>query len=78
MDRSTEATLSTYDTWTQPSRLQEIYHFHRQKFRLTTRAFDSKCGLIATWLTLILVMWQWQWWTTLLSQHGFRLRGVQP
>ena len=27
MDRSTRATLSTYDTWIHVSRLQKIYHF---------------------------------------------------
>ena len=77
MDRSTKATLSTYNTWIQLSRLQKIYQFQSLKLRCTTIAFDSKCGLNATGQSLILVMWQWRWWTTLLSQHGFRLRGVQ-
>ena len=36
MDRSTKATLSTYNTWIQLSRLQKIYHFQSLKLRLTT------------------------------------------
>ena len=31
VDRSTKATLSTYNTWIQVSRLQKIYHFQRKK-----------------------------------------------
>ena len=31
VDRSTRATLSTYNTWIQVSRLQKIYHFQRKK-----------------------------------------------
>ena len=34
MDRSTKATLSTYNTWIQISRLQKIYHFHCLKLEL--------------------------------------------
>ena len=37
MDRSTKATLSTYNTWIRLSRLQKIYHFQRLKLRLTTK-----------------------------------------
>ena len=37
MDRSTKATLSTYNTWIQISRLQKIYHFQSLKLRLTTK-----------------------------------------
>ena len=36
MDRSTRATLSTYNTWIQVSRLQKIYHLPSLKLRLTT------------------------------------------
>ena len=36
MDRSTKATLSTYNTWIQISRLQKIYHFQSLKLRLAT------------------------------------------
>ena len=31
VDRSTKATLSTYNPWIQLSRLQKIYHFQHQK-----------------------------------------------
>ena len=37
MDRSTKATLSTYNTWIQLSRLQKVYRFHRLKLRFTTK-----------------------------------------
>ena len=37
VDRSTKATLSTYNTWIQISRLQKIYHFQSLKLRLTTK-----------------------------------------
>ena len=37
MDRSTKATLSTYNPWIQVSRLQKIYHFQGLKLRLTTK-----------------------------------------
>ena len=36
MDRSTEATLSTYNTWIQLSRLQKIYHFQSLKLEVAT------------------------------------------
>ena len=35
MDRSTKATLSTYNTWIQLSRLQKIYHFQSLQLRLS-------------------------------------------
>ena len=38
MDRNTKATLSTYNTWIQISRLQKIYRFHNLKMRLATAA----------------------------------------
>ena len=37
MDRSTKATLSTYNTWIQLSRLQKIYHFQGLKLRLAAK-----------------------------------------
>ena len=76
MDRSTKATLSTYNTWIQLSRLQKIYHFQSPKLRLAAELLAA-ARLECNWASLFLVMWQWKWWTTLLSQHGFRLRGVQ-
>jgi hypothetical protein len=33
VDRSTKATLNTYNTQIQLSRLQKIYHLHRVKLR---------------------------------------------
>ena len=36
MDRSVKATLSTYNTWMQLSRLQRIYRLQYLKLRLTT------------------------------------------
>ena len=36
MDRGTEATLSTYTTWIQVSRLQKSEHSQRKKLRITT------------------------------------------
>ena len=59
MDRSTKATLSTYNTWIQLGRLQKIYHSQSLKLRFTTLAFNSSSGLNATGPILILVMWQW-------------------
>ena len=48
MDRSTKATLSTYNTQIQLSRLQKIYHFQSQKFSLTTEAFSGNSDSHAT------------------------------
>jgi hypothetical protein len=59
VDRSTKATLSTYNTWIQLGRLQKIYHSQSPKLRFTTFAFNSCGGLNATGPILILVMWQW-------------------
>ena len=36
MDRSTRATLNTYNTWIQLSRLQKVYHFQSLKLRFAT------------------------------------------
>ena len=77
VDRSTRATLSTYNTWIQVSRLQKIYHFQRKKLRFTTTLLSVAMVKLQKGRDLIVVMCQRKWWTTLLSQHGFRLRGVQ-
>ena len=37
MDRSTRATLNTYNTWIHLSRLQKIYHFQCKKVNVTAR-----------------------------------------
>ena len=49
VDRSTKATLSTYNTWIQLSRLQKIYHPQSLKLRLTTEAFDGRQWLAHNW-----------------------------
>ena len=48
MDRSTKATLSTYNTWIQISRLQKIYHSHRPKlyFFMVTVEMQNKITVI--------------------------------
>ena len=38
VDRITKATLNTYNTWIQLSRLQKIYHFQSLNLRLATQA----------------------------------------
>ena len=47
MDRSTKATLSTYNTWIQLGRLQKIYHFHCPKWLFTAEAVASSSSLNA-------------------------------
>ena len=42
VDRSTKATLSTYNPWIQVSRLQKIYHFQRWKLRFTKYTLPFK------------------------------------
>ena len=54
MDRSTKATLSTYNTWIQLSRLQKIYRSQCLKLRFTTKAFNGRSSLNATGHTYIL------------------------
>ena len=77
VDRSTKVTLNTYNTWIQFSRLQRIYHFHWRKLNIIKLVINNTHNVNAARPILSLIMSQWQWWTTLLSQHGFRLRGVQ-
>ena len=77
MDRSTKATLSTYNTWIQLSRLQKIYHFHSMKLRCATPDLTLIVDSVQQCQDLIFAMLPWKQWTTLLSQRGFRLRGVQ-
>ena len=77
VDRSTKATLSTYNTWIQVSRLQKIYHFQRKKLWFATVLLTAVMASTQEGRDLTVVLSQKKWWTTLLSQHGFRLRGVQ-
>ena len=42
VDRSTKATLNTYNTWSQLSRLQMIYRSQHLKLRLPPRTFNGK------------------------------------
>ena len=48
VDRSTKATLSTYNTWIQLSRLQKIYHFQKSKLSIATRTFNGNNSSYAT------------------------------
>ena len=77
VDRSTRATLNTYNTWIHLSRLQTIYHFHYTKLNRIIWIFTKTNDMGAAVPILIVIVSLWRWWTTLLSQHGFRLRGVQ-
>ena len=49
MDRSVKATLSTYNTWMQLSRLQRIYRFQYLKLWLTTHTFDGGRRFVRSW-----------------------------
>ena len=42
VDRSTKATLGTYNPWIQLSRLQKIYHFQHKKLRFTKLTLPLK------------------------------------
>jgi hypothetical protein len=77
VDRSTRATLSTYNTWIQVSRLQRTYQPHCLKLRRPAKHLSATAGELQLSRDLMVAMSQRAWWTTLLSQHGFRLRGVQ-
>ena len=44
VDRSTKATLSTYNTWIHVSRLQKIYHFQSLKLWLTTKPLTAEAA----------------------------------
>ena len=56
MDRSTKATLSTYNTWIQLSRLQKIYHFQSLKLRLATKPLAVEAARMQQGRDLMLVM----------------------
>ena len=56
MDRSTRATLSTYNTWIQVSRLQKIYHLPSLKLRLTTTPLAVVVARMQQGRDLMLVM----------------------
>ena len=43
MDRSTRATLSTYNTWIHSNRLQAIYYNQCFKLKISHHAFNSSC-----------------------------------
>ena len=56
MDRSTKATLSTYNTWFQLNRLQRIYHFHNSEFKTPTTALVVVAAQMQQGLDLMIVM----------------------
>ena len=77
MDRSTRATLSTYGTWIQVSRLQKIYHFQSLQLRLTTQTFNGNRGSYAAGPRPNVCHVTMKTVDNTASHHGFRLRGVQ-
>ena len=56
VDRSTKATLSTYNTWIQLSRLQKVYHFQSLKLRLATQPLTVDVVRMQQGRDLMLVM----------------------
>ena len=56
MDRSTKATLNTYNTWIQLSRLQKIYHFQSLKLRLSAKPLTVEAADMQQGRDLMLVM----------------------
>ena len=56
MDRSTKATLSTYGTWIQVSRLQKIYRNQRLQLRLATKPLAVTVVHVQQGRDLIFVM----------------------
>ena len=56
VDRSTKATLSTYNTWIQLSRLQKVYHFHSLKLRFATQPLTVDMAHMQQGRDLMLVM----------------------
>jgi hypothetical protein len=56
VDRSTKATLSTYNTWIQLSRLQKVYHFQGLKLRLATQPLAVEVVRMQQGRDLMLVM----------------------
>ena len=56
MDRSTRATLSTYNTWIQISRLQKVYHIQSLKLSLATEPLTVDVVRMQQGRDLMLVM----------------------
>jgi len=56
VDRSTKATLSTYNTWIQISRLQKVYHIQSLKLRLATEPLTVDVVRMQQGRDLMLVM----------------------
>ena len=77
MDRSTRATLSTYNAWIHVSRLQKIYQPHCPILQKPAQPVSAGAGGMQLKKTCSYCHVAEGLWTTLLSQHGFRLRGVQ-
>ena len=56
MDRSTRATLSTYGTWIQVSRLQKIYRNQCLQLRLSTEPLTARVAHTHLGRNLMFVM----------------------
>jgi hypothetical protein len=56
VDRSTKATLSTYNPWIQVSRLQKIYHFQHKKLIFTKHTLPFKLVHMQKGRDLMLVL----------------------
>ena len=56
VDRSTKATLSTYNTWIQISRLRKVYHIQSLKLRLATEPLTVDVVRMQQGRDLMLVM----------------------
>ena len=56
MDRSTKATLGTYNTWIQLSRLQKVYRVQSLKLRLPTAPLTVDVVRMQQGRDLMLVM----------------------
>ena len=56
VDRSTKATLSTYNTWIQLSRLQKIYHPQSLKLQLAAKPLTAGATHIQLGRSLFVVM----------------------
>merc|ERR1719162_718481 len=53
------------------------YHFHKLQFGMPTLHLAAGRVRAQQGLSLMLFMELWKWWSSLLSKHGFRLRGIQ-